>query len=80
MATKPDKLTTVTEFKREVRRQVSDRFGLSIRSWEWAKKGAFPTGVPCITGEGVLSDGQKFLAVYSAPRDSRHTLDVRPIS
>lgn len=77
---KPLKLTTVTEFKREVNRQIRARFRLSVSEWDWAKRGTFPTGMPCITGEGRLSNGQKFLAVYSAPTDAKHTLDVREIS
>lgn len=55
------KITSLAQFKSEVRRQCQGRFGLAPE-FSWARSVIFPSGEPGWSGEGVLAGGQRFLA------------------
>lgn len=81
---KPRSLNTLPQFRREVERQVKERWHGAVVSWDEAYRVKYPTGLMGYRGifhvrGGGASEGVSYLATYDKNTDGPHTLAVKPL-
>lgn len=82
--TKPATLNTLSQFRREVERQVKSRAkGITV-TWQESMRVKYPTGLMGYRGifhvsGGGMTETVEYLAQYDKHTDGLHTLSVKPL-